>query len=71
MLRGMPTMLYYMTRNKMLGGLGWGPKYTITVLNHQADKGLDQVRCHGCHVYLVYGISYRRVRTAAWSAVVC
>lgn len=47
LLRGMPAMLYHMTRNSIAGRMGWGPKYTVTVLQHQAHKGLDQVRKEG------------------------
>lgn len=43
MLRGTPTMLYYIARNKLFGGMGWGPKYSVIVLQHQAHKGLEQV----------------------------
>jgi hypothetical protein len=37
-------MLYYIARNKLFGGVGWGPKYTVVLLQHQAHKGLEQVR---------------------------
>jgi hypothetical protein len=46
LLRGMPTMMYYMARHGLSGRMGWGPKYTVVMLQHQAHKGLDQVsRC--------------------------
>ena len=43
LLRGMPSMLYYMAQHTLSGRLGRGPKYTVVVLQHQADKGLDKV----------------------------
>jgi hypothetical protein len=36
-------MMYYMARHGLAGRMGWGPKYTVVVLQHQAHKGLDQV----------------------------
>jgi hypothetical protein len=42
-LRGGPTMMYYMARHGLAGRMGWGPKYTVVLLQHQAHKGLDQV----------------------------
>jgi NADPH:quinone reductase-like Zn-dependent oxidoreductase len=39
----MPLMLYQMGRNSVRGLLGWGPKYTVTILQHQAAKGLVQL----------------------------
>jgi hypothetical protein len=32
-----------MARHSLGGALGWGPKYTVTLLKHEAAKGLDQV----------------------------
>jgi hypothetical protein len=46
LVRGMPTMMYYMARHGLSGRMGWGPKYTVVMLQHQADKGLDKVCMH-------------------------
>jgi NADPH:quinone reductase-like Zn-dependent oxidoreductase len=42
-LRGVPALMYYMGKHSLMGALGWGPRYTVTVMNHQADRGLKQL----------------------------
>lgn len=49
----MPSLMYYMARHTVSGKLGWGPKYTVTVLKHQADKGLQQVSNQGVIVLII------------------
>lgn len=43
-LRGMPSLLFYMGRNLLAGALGWGPSYAVTAVKHDAKLGLEQVR---------------------------
>jgi uncharacterized membrane protein len=41
--RGMPTLVYYLTRHYLNGLLGWGPAYSFVVVQEHAAKGLQQV----------------------------
>lgn len=37
-------LLYYLARNSLAGAFGLGPHYTVTVMQHKAERGLKQVR---------------------------
>lgn len=42
-VRGVPFLMYYLGKHSLMGALGWGPRYTVTVMKHQADNGLKQL----------------------------
>lgn len=42
-LRGPALMMFYLAKHSAMGALGLGPSYALTVMRHQADRGLAQV----------------------------
>eukprot|EP00775_Hariotina_reticulata_P013537 gene13537-13663_t len=42
--KGIPALMYYLGKHSLQGLMGWGPRYTVTVMKHQACYGLQQVR---------------------------
>jgi hypothetical protein len=36
-------MMYYLGKHMLSAQLGWGPKYTVIMLKHEAHRGLDKV----------------------------